>query len=113
MINPTIEEDFQSIRLRENEESDTVEPATIKKAKTILSQLLIETKPAMSPCQDGSIDLYWNMPAFVLLINVPAEQKEIDFYTEKPAGENGKQSYSTTDEALVEYLNKWLGESNV
>jgi hypothetical protein len=35
--------------------------------------------PRISPCPDGSIDLYWRTPSFTLLINIPPT-READFY---------------------------------
>ncbi|HYM60338.1 MAG TPA: hypothetical protein VEZ11_05540 [Thermoanaerobaculia bacterium] len=43
--------------------------------------------PRISPCSDGSIDLFWKRPGFQLLINIqPSGTVASDFYGETPNG---------------------------
>jgi len=44
--------------------------------------------PHITPCADGSIDLYWTQPAFRLLVNVKEGAAEPDFYAVKENGQD-------------------------
>lgn len=38
--------------------------------------------PDISPCNDGSVDLFWKTPAFMLLINAKPNRGGFDYYGE-------------------------------
>jgi hypothetical protein len=98
------------------EGTQTIDRETLKRATSILrgladimwsenSQRIIP--PQIGPCQDGSIDLYWNTSTFTLLINVPSIDKGLpDYFGDKSDGVSIKGSIKP-DHSLV-FLAKWI-----
>jgi len=59
----------------------------LRSAATQLAVLGIELPvPRISPCADGSIDLYWTHGNFRLLMNVQPGNAPADFFGETPGG---------------------------
>lgn len=71
----------------------TIDISTWSRATTLLRDIAIDVgdvlpTPHISPCADGSIDLYWNTGEFTLLINVKPEGASAasDYYGERQDG---------------------------
>jgi hypothetical protein len=62
--------------------------------------------PTVSPCADGSIDLYWNQPKFRFLMNFKAGDQASDFYGESNSGlqVKGPFNWSVPDATLFHWL---------
>jgi len=85
----------QLLRLPKNwddEGAQRISDATREKAVTVLRlaarvayqrYAFVLPAPRLSPCHDGSIDIFFKTDRFTLLINIPAKPGTSDFYAEK------------------------------
>jgi hypothetical protein len=91
-------------------DSPTVETATrfLRAASEMASAIGRSLPlPVVSPCHDGSIDLFWKSNAYQLLVNIqPPHANESDFYGETAAGFKFKGTFrsGTSDASVIPTL---------
>jgi hypothetical protein len=113
-----IQEARRILALQDNWDGEEAKPIT-ESTFTRAANLLIQTAraiyhlmgtripvPVISPCADGSIDLYWKHKSFKLLVNVQPAEAQSDFYGESENGFiKGTFGPETTD---LRFLSKLL-----
>jgi hypothetical protein len=63
--------------------------------------------PRISPCADGSVDLFWKDGEFRLLMNVQPGETVSDFYGEGPEGVQVKGPFQPESHDISNYF-RWL-----
>jgi hypothetical protein len=56
--------------------------------------------PKISPCVDGSVDIFWQNGQFKLLINIPDKAMPLEFYGETSSGSNLKGTIPSDERDL-------------